>query len=102
MKNLADLKRRFLPGATLEMTYHADEKVAARLVGVHRTLTAVKSRDIVFAAHPASRDQVSYLPIPRASEVRIDGPDAFTLTRDGAPFISYRFIRATLPEGQSV
>ncbi len=82
----ASLRRRLAPGVRVTTML---APVVDR-IGVTREVLALRSKDVILA-EPAARDGRSYLDLPKASELRIDGPDEFTiLGEDGQPWLSYR------------
>lgn len=92
MKTVADLKRRLTPGVVLELTAHAVPR-AQPLVGLKRAIAAVRGKEIAFEPVPQTNDQQSWLTLPKADDIRIDGADAFTiLAADHTQLMSYRFV----------
>lgn len=86
----AAIKRRAAVGARLELISHADPKVAV-LLPMSRTVLRVQSNAIVMSPWPG-RSQPSWLHWGKASDIRIDGPDTFTVLEDGVPQLTYRFV----------
>lgn len=81
MKTLDDLKRRLQPGVELKMTfdkYSGLDGRPPRLLGqTRKILTASPSLlTIELLDRP---DASSRLEFPKASQLRIDGPNAFTI-----------------------
>jgi len=93
MKTLADIKRRAMPGARLTQTKYKVNGVerSGPLLGLTRAVKRVQTISIQFEPHKEGSDG-SWLEWPKASGVRIDGPDEFTLVQEGGVFeLSYRF-----------
>jgi hypothetical protein len=88
MLTLAQIKRRCVVGAALEITWHSDSHVP---VPMARTVRRVHSNAIVLSPW-AGKTGESWLYWPGASDIRIDGPDSFTVLEDGKPLLSYRFV----------
>ena len=90
LRNLSDIKRRAVVGAKLELIAHGDSKVAP-LLPMARTVLTVQSNAISMSPWPG-RTGASWLYWGRASDIRIDGPDTFTILENGAPQLTYRFV----------
>jgi hypothetical protein len=88
MLTLTAIKRRCAVGAHLEITWHSDPRVS---VPMERTVRRVQTNAIVLSPWPG-QDAESWLYWPESSDIRIDGPDAFTVLEDGKPLLSYRFV----------
>jgi hypothetical protein len=56
-----------------------------------RTVRRVQGNAIVLSPWPGKAGD-SWLYWPSSSDIRIDGPDAFTVLEDGVPLLSYRFV----------
>jgi hypothetical protein len=99
---LAEAKRRCVPGVGLTLVWHAHaamwgavtnkpEMVAERaaLVAGEGVPGAVKHRWAnAILIERGGRE--SMLQWPKASDFRVDGPNAFTILEDGKPCMSYR------------
>lgn len=105
MKTLTDVKRRLTAGTILVMTWHRcineitvhEDLGASDLreklgIGVRRKIVKVQSLHISFQREDKPDGDESWLKLPRASELRIDGPHSFTVLRHKKPFISYTFV----------
>lgn len=89
MLTLAEIKRRCVVGAQLELVWHPH--LPAEQLPMPRTVTIVQTNAIAMTGWPG-RQGNSWLYWPAASEVRIDGPDAFTILENGVPELTYRFV----------
>lgn len=89
MLTLAEIKRRCVVGAQLELIWASF--LATGHAPIARTVTKVQTNSIAMTPWPG-RDAESWLAWPAAAEVRIDGPDTFTILEDGKPELTYRFI----------
>ena len=87
MLTLAEIKRRCVVGAQLELTVHRTTGPAP----FARTVTKVQTNAIAMTPWPGKTAD-SWLQWPAASDVRIDGPDTFTILEDGVPLLTYRFV----------
>jgi hypothetical protein len=88
MLTFAEIKRRAQVGTALEITWHSDPRVP---VPMARTVRRVQTNAIVLSPWPG-RTGESWLYWPKGSDIRIDGPEAFTVLEDGQPLLSYRFV----------
>jgi len=108
MKTLADVKRRLTVGTVLVMTWHrfADGIIvhgnlgASHLpgkvgIGVRRKIVKAQSSQVAFHREYKPDGHESWFTFPKASELRIDGPDSFTVLEDGEPLMSYTFEEAS-------
>ena len=89
MLNLAEIKRRAVVGAKLQLIWASF--LPADQAPIARTVTVVQTNAIAMTPWPG-RTADSWLHWPAAAEVRIDGPDTFTILEDGMPLLTYRFI----------
>jgi hypothetical protein len=89
MRNLADIKRRAQVGVQLEVIFHGS--MMGSTAPIPRTITAVHATKISMTPW-AGRTRDSWLTWPAASDIRIDGPDTFTVLEDGEPVLTYRFV----------
>lgn len=91
VKSLADLKRRLVPGAQVRLTWHrfAHRATAPDFIGSLRTVCRAQTQRVAFSRE--GNPELSWLTYPRAADLRIDGPDAFTILHDGEPHMSYVF-----------
>lgn len=109
MLTLAAIKRRLVPGVIVTMTYHKHFESVLVVrgntgntvlkdrspVGIPREVVARQSNGIAFRNKDMA---ISWLYWPKASQVRGDGPDSFTiLDEDGSPFMSYTIFTASEP-----
>ena len=74
MKTLADVKRRAQMGVKMKMTYHAFG--APKIVGLVRSVVVVRAHEIGLLM---SDGKASYLPWPKAKNLRVTGPDTFDI-----------------------
>lgn len=88
MKTLADLKRRLVVGTVLELTHHRVPKAQA-MVGVKRSIVQTTAKEIALEPSAATGGQPSWLTIPKAADLRIDGDAAFTILMAGERVMSY-------------
>lgn len=77
--NRADLFRALTPGAVLTMTAH-DWYPNSWMIGVPRVVTIQQTARIALQTTRTDGETVeSWMSIPKASDVRIDGPDTFSV-----------------------
>lgn len=75
----ADLFRALTPGTVVTMTAH-DWYPNAWMIGVPRVVTIQQTEAIALeTTRPDGETVESWMRIPKASNVRIDGPDTFSV-----------------------
>lgn len=88
MRTLADVKRRCQVGAKLQLIAHGDPLVKPP---IDREVISVQSNAILMTPWPG-RSQPSWLYWPRASDIRIEDPDTFSVLEEGRVELTYRFV----------
>lgn len=86
LKTFADIKRRIKVGTRLHGYYHLASWDLRT-----RTVEIVQTNAIAFEGSAYSSGRLSWVYWPKASEIRIDGPDTFTILEDGKPLLTYTF-----------
>ena len=89
MKTLADIKRRAQVGVTMEIIFRQGAPAGAP--PIPRTIKRVLPSKIIMSPWPGKTND-SELAWPAASEIRIDGPDTFSVLEDGQLVLTYRFV----------
>lgn len=89
MLTLAEIKRRCVVGAQLELIWM--RSWSPDHAPIPRTVTKVQTNAIAMTPWPG-RTGDSWLQWPAASEVRSDGPETFTVLEDGVALLTYRFV----------
>ncbi len=89
MLTLAEIKRRCVVGAELELVWA--QFLPAGHEAIARTVTKVQTNAIAMTPWPGKTAD-SWLQWPAANQIRIDGPDTFTVLEDDAPLLTYRFV----------
>lgn len=75
----ADIIRALTPGTVVTMTAH-DWYPDGWLIGVPRIVTVVQSKRVALRTTSPDGDTVdSWMSIPDASSVRVDGPETFSV-----------------------
>lgn len=83
-KTLADVRRRMVPGTRTDVINH----VRPQANGVR----VVEKNQKEQIAWRTAEGQVTWLKWPKASEVRIDGPDTVTFLVNGTAFVTIKFM----------
>lgn len=84
MKTLADVKRRAQVGVKVELRYADDFPLLTRKGNPPvRKIAIVQGKSIAFEGTNWSGGRESWLEWPKASEVRIVGPDSFEIAGMG-------------------
>jgi hypothetical protein len=99
MKSLADFKRRVAVGVKVHTTYHGMRIVDGKVVngdidkGV-REFSIVQSNQFALRTpHSKGGFINSWCHWPKASELKINSEDSVTILENGAPLITYTFVK---------
>jgi hypothetical protein len=76
MKTFADVKRRITVGCELDMIYHA--RPGGAVLPMRRKVMKVQANAIAMTSW-SGKPGLSWLYWGKASEVRVDGPDTFSI-----------------------
>jgi hypothetical protein len=88
LTSLADIKRRCQVGARMILVAFHE---TPGFTPIERVVTRVQSNAIAMTPWPG-RTAESWLYWPAAADVRIDGPDTFSVCEDGKTILTYRFV----------
>lgn len=83
MKTLADVRRRMVPGTRTRVVNHVRPEASGVRI-VHKN----QAKDIAWRTED---EKITWLAWPKASEVKIDGPDTVTFFMNEKPFLTITF-----------